>query len=157
MSSSDRVLVTGSQGFVGSHVREVLSRRGHAVAGIDLPDTGAEIPIDLGDRGFDAMALARRVGPVSGIIHLAARISRDSSVDARARRNAVAIAEAGVRLAEAWAQTWGPTHVVFCSSIKVYGALEHPIDPLVGPGRPEPNTYGSAKALAERLFRISAE
>jgi hypothetical protein len=60
--------VTGSQGFVG----------------VDLPGRVAEIELDLGDEAFDADALARRVGPVGRIIHLAARITRGSSVDAAA-------------------------------------------------------------------------
>jgi nucleoside-diphosphate-sugar epimerase len=150
------ILVTGSQGFVGAALRDVLASRGHAVVGVDLPGRGADIELDLGDEAFDPDALARRVGPVGGIIHLAARITRGSSVDAAARRNLRAIAEVPARLGEAWRTAHGPTHVVLCSSLKVYGDVPSPIDPLLSPLRPEPRSYGSAKALAERLLAIAA-
>jgi len=150
------ILVTGSQGFVGGALRALLAARGHPVVGVDLPGRGAEVELDLGDEAFDAEALARRLGPVGGIIHLAAHITRGSSVDGAARRNLRAIAEVPARLGETWSAAHGPTHVVLCSSLKVYGDVPSPIDPLTSPLRPEPRSYGSAKALAERLLAISA-
>jgi nucleoside-diphosphate-sugar epimerase len=146
--------VTGSQGFVGGHLRRTLVGRGCEVIGVDVPGRGAEIGLDLG--GFDADALARQVGPLAGIIHLAARITRGSSVDAAARANLRTIAEAPVKLGEAWHTAHGPTHVVLCSTLKVYGPQPNPIAPTASPLRPEPHSYGSAKALAERLLTIAA-
>ena len=145
--------MTGSQGFVGGHLRRALGQRGCEVIGVDVAGRGAEIALDLA--AFDADALARRVGPVAGIIHLAARISRSSSVDAAARANLRAIAEAAPLLGEAWRAAHGPTHLVLCSTLKVYGAQPSPIAPSASPLRPEPRTYGSAKALAERLVAIA--
>jgi UDP-glucose 4-epimerase len=124
------------------------------VIGVDVPGRGAEIEGDLG--AVDAGALARQVGPVAGIIHLAARITRGSSVDGPARANLRAIAEAPVLIGEAFQAVHGPTHVVLCSTLKVYGRQPCPIGPTASPLHPEPHSYGSAKALAERLLGIAA-
>lgn len=151
-----KILVTGSEGFVGRHLRRVLVERGVQVIGVDLPDRGAEIARNLADTTFSAGELSETVGAVDGIVHLAARITRGSSVDGEARRNLRAIAEVPVQLMEAFSARHGTTHLVFCSSIKVYGlngAL--PIDPDASPLHPEAHSYGSAKALAERLLAIS--
>src|SRR5205085_7433095 len=142
------ILVTGSQGFVGRQLRAALRARDVEVVGVDLPNSGAEEGMDLSRPDLDVEALARRTGPVHGIIHLAARITRGSSVDAAARANLVTIAESPVRLWEAYHQIHGPTHLVFCSTFKTYGpASVLPIDPARPPQRPDPHSYGSAKAL----------
>jgi len=151
-----KVLVTGSEGFVGRHLRRALVARGALVLGVDLPGRGAELEQNLADAEFSAETLAERVGAVDGIVHLAARITRGSSVDGDARRNLRAIAEVPVRVMEAFNARYGPTHLVFCSSIKVYGDQgAGPIQPSLSPLRPEAHSYGSAKALAERLLEIS--
>jgi nucleoside-diphosphate-sugar epimerase len=49
-----RIVVTGSQGFVGKHVRAALSARGIDTVGVDVPGSGAEHGVDLGSRTFDA-------------------------------------------------------------------------------------------------------
>lgn len=154
---SSRIVVSGSQGFVGKHLRQALRARGVEVLGLDVPGSGAELEQDLGAADFEPERLARQVGPVSGIIYMAARITRGSSVDAPARANLRAIAEAPVRLLEAFHGLHGPTHLVYCSTYKSYGpALQQPIDPERPPQRPDPHSYGSAKALAERLLVIAA-
>ena len=125
--------------------------------GVDLVGRGADISCDLAEPRFSAEELAASVGAVDGIVHLAARISRGSSVDEGARHNLRAIAEMPVRLMEAFSARHGSTHLVFCSSIKVYGPQgPAPIAPELSPLRPEAYSYGSAKALAERLLAISA-
>jgi UDP-glucose 4-epimerase len=152
-----RVVVTGSQGFVGKHLRRALEQRGCRVIGIDRAGTGSEIEQDLSAPGFDVKPLADRVGAVSGIIYMAATITRGSSVDALARSNLRAIADAPVRMMEAWHERHGPTHFVYCSTYKGYGPPERlPIDPLRPPQRPDPHSYGSAKVLAERWLEIAA-
>ena len=152
-----RILVTGSQGFVGKHLRAALTARGISMLGADVPGSGAELPVDLASPHFDALALTRATGPVHGIIHLAARITRGSSVDAQARANLVTIADAPLRIWEAYHEAHGSTHLVYCSTFKTYGpASVQPIDPEAPPQRPDPHSYGSAKALAERLLRIAA-
>ncbi|HEY6561572.1 MAG TPA: NAD(P)-dependent oxidoreductase [Polyangiaceae bacterium] len=152
-----RILVTGSQGFVGRHLRRALSARRCTVIGVDRPGTGSEVELDLATPELDMSSLAARLGPVSGIIYMAATITRGSSVDGPARSNLRAIADAPVRMLEAWHALHGPTHVVYCSTYKGYGPPERlPIDPQRPPQRPDPHSYGSAKALAERLLDIAA-
>jgi UDP-glucose 4-epimerase len=152
-----RIVVSGSQGFVGKHLRHALVARGVEVLGLDLPGSGAELEQDLGREDFEPSTLARRTGKVDGIIYMAARITRGSSVDGPARTNLRAIAEAPVRLLEAYHAAFGSTHFVYCSTYKSYGpAAQQPIDPQRPPQRPDPYSYGSAKALAERLLAIAA-
>ncbi len=152
-----RVLVTGSQGFVGKHLRRALVARGLEVVGVDRPGTGAEVEVDLSDPRWDAAEAAARLGPVEGIVYMAATITRGSSVDATARANLQAIVDAAVRMMEAFHAAHGPTHFVYCSTYKTYGPPgEGLIDPNRPPQRPDPHSYGSAKSLAERALRISS-
>lgn len=152
-----RVLVTGSEGFVGRHLAHAIAARGAEQVGADLPGTGADIEVDLSDASFDPDALIDRAGPVDAVIGMAATITRGSSVDALARRNLRLIAEAPVRLMEAYAARGEPPHLVTCSTFKMYGPPrdEAPVDPGDPPQAPDPHSYGSAKFLAERLLAIA--
>lgn len=155
--SRRRILVTGAQGFVGKHLRRALVARDCEVIGVDMPGSGAEVEQDLADPSYDPAALARAVGALDGIIYMAARITRGSSVDESARKNLRTISEAPVRTFEAFSTGSGSAHFVYCSTYKGYGPPESlPIDPLRPPQRPDPHSYGSAKALAERLLEISS-
>lgn len=152
-----RVLVTGSQGFVGKHLRAALVARRCQVIGVDRPGTGAEVEVDLSAPNLDPRAIAASVGPVDAIIYMAATITRGSSVDAFARGNLRAIAEAPLRLWESFADLGATPHQVYCSTYKTYGPpASLPIDPELPPQRPDPHSYGSAKSLAERLLFLSA-
>lgn len=155
-----RILVTGSEGFVGRHLGAAIAARGLELVGVDLPGTGAAIEVDLADPAFDPAALAARAGSIDAVISMAARITRGSSVDGAARDNLRAIAEAPVRLMETFVERGGrPPHLVLCSTFKLYGPPrdEAPIDPADPPQSPDPHSYGSAKFLAERLVEIAAE
>ncbi len=150
-----RVLVTGSEGFVGRHLRHAIERRRATQIGVDLPGSGADIEVDLADPQFDAAALVEQAGDVDAIIWMAAKITRGSSVDADARRNLRAIAEAPCRVLEAFATRGrGLPHLVACSTFKMYGPPrgDGPVDPEDPPQSPDPHSYGSAKFLAERLL-----
>ncbi|MCS6899790.1 MAG: NAD(P)-dependent oxidoreductase [Myxococcales bacterium] len=152
-----RVLVTGSQGFVGKHLRAALVARRCEVIGVDRPGTGAEIEIDLSAPDLDTDALAAAVGSVDALISMAATITRGSSVDAFARRNLRVIAEVPVRLWESLSARGSIPHHVYCSTYKTYGPpASLPIDPELPPQRPDPHSYGSAKSLAERLLALSS-
>jgi nucleoside-diphosphate-sugar epimerase len=153
-----RILVTGSQGFVGKHLRAALVARKCEVIGVDRPGTGAEVEVNLSDPALDPRALAKAAGTVDGVIYMAATITRGSSVDSLARDNLRAIADAHIRLWEALAEAQGGApHYVYCSTYKSYGPpASLPIDPSFPPQRPDPHSYGSAKALAERLLAITA-
>jgi UDP-glucose 4-epimerase len=151
-----RIVVSGSEGFVGKHLRRALAARGCEVIGVDRPGTRAEIQQDLADPELDFTRIASLTGRVHGVIYLAATISRSSSVDAAARRNLRAIADAAVELFETYAERWPGSHFVYCSTYKTYGPASGPIDPEHPPQRPDPHSYGAAKSLAERLLAISA-
>ena len=152
------VVVTGSEGFVGRHLRRALEARGCTVLGVDKPGTGSELEQDLSDPSFDADALAARCGSaqISGVIYMAATITRGSSVDGPARANLRAIAEAATATFEAFGRRDRETHFVYCSTYKTYGPHAGPIDPQRPPQRPDPHSYGCAKSLAERLLAIAA-
>lgn len=154
-----RVVVTGSQGFVGRHLRKSLARRGAVTIGVDRPGTGAEIEVDLSLPELDPDAVWEKVGgKVEAVIYMAANITRTSSVDAAARSNLRLIAEAQVRLVEAGHARGLCSHVVDCSTFKIFGPQRQPegIVAATHPRRPDPYSYGSAKALAERLLAIAA-
>lgn len=152
-----RIVVTGSQGFVGKHLRRALELRKCEVIGVDRPGTGAEVEQDLADPGFDAERLAERCGGCDGVIYMAATISRGSSVDAAARANLRAIASAAVETFEAFHARSPAAHYVYCSTYKMYGPPDRlPIDPERPPQRPDPHSYGCAKVLAERLLAVAA-
>ena len=153
-----RVLVTGSQGFVGRHLSRAMQLAGIEQLRVDLPGTGADIEVDLGDSGFDARRFVQEAGDVQAVIWMAAKITRGSSVDADARRNLRTIAEAPARVMDAFAARGGPLpHLVLCSTFKMYGppADDSPVDPADPPQSPDPHSYGSAKFLAERLMEIT--
>jgi nucleoside-diphosphate-sugar epimerase len=157
MTVAGRVVVTGSQGFVGKHLRKALEARSLAVLGVDKPGSGAEIEQDLSDPAFDARALAERCGAVTGVIYMAATITRGSSVDAPARANLRAITDAAIDCFEAFHARAPGAHFVYCSTYKTYGPMEgSSIDPERPPQRPDPHSYGCAKSLAERLLAVSA-
>ena len=155
-----RVLVTGSEGFVGRHLARAIEARGAEQVGVDLPGTGADLELDLSRASFDPDALIDAAGPIDAVIYMAATITRGSSVDALARRNLRLIAEAPVRLMEAWAKRDATPHLVACSTFKMYGPPRDPevaVDPDDPPQTPDPHSYGSAKFLAERLLAIASE
>jgi len=139
------ILITGSEGLVGSALRRVLLHRSESITGLDLH---ASLPRSRGD--------VRELGDVSaattgcrGIVHLAAvsRVilgERDpalcESTNIEGTRNVLTAA------AQAPSRPW----VIFASSREVYGAPaalpateDSPLKPI--------NTYGRTKVEGERL------
>ncbi|MFN8823538.1 MAG: NAD-dependent epimerase/dehydratase family protein, partial [Planctomycetota bacterium] len=75
---SERVLVTGGAGFIGSHVCELMCRQGREVVVLDDLSTGNEqnlagLPVTF-RRGSitDAAAVAAAMAGVQKVVHLAA-------------------------------------------------------------------------------------
>lgn len=128
---SERVLVTGAAGFIGSHVCEALVARGDDVIGLDNFDPFYARSVKQRNLGgllagprfrFVEADVARDPLPVSGVsvvLHLAAKPGVRPSLE-----DPAAYSEANVtgtvRVLEA-ARRAGITRVVFGSSSSVYG------------------------------------
>ncbi|MEW6777761.1 MAG: NAD-dependent epimerase/dehydratase family protein, partial [Bdellovibrionota bacterium] len=146
-------LVTGGNGFLGSHVCEALLEAGHRVRSLIQPGTGVENLIGLdvetlqGDLS-DMAALERACTGCEAVIHLAA-LAKDygpwelfEKVNIQGTRN---ILEAAARK--------GVRRFVFTSSLSIHGfhewedACEEA--PLDGAGNP----YTWSKILGESLVK----
>jgi UDP-glucuronate 4-epimerase len=160
-------IVTGSAGFVGSHLVDALLRRGDGVIGVDsfadfYPRQDKEanmtsfrdhtrfrqVIIDLADETLDHL-----VRDVAGIFHLAAqpgvRGSWGNSFEVYARDNIVASQKVFETAAHA------SVKVVFASSSSVYGdAASYPTSEDL---RPKPiSPYGVTKLSCEQLAQAYA-
>ncbi|MFE3202228.1 NAD-dependent epimerase/dehydratase family protein [Embleya sp. NPDC059237] len=157
-----KVLLTGSDGFVGRHLRRALEERGDDVTGVDL------------GRGLDCIHLFRRGdhGPADGYadlpthydlaIHCAAIVGGRSAIDGSPLSIATNLA------LDSWFFRWladrhGARRAVYFSSSAAYpialqgpdgrALVESDID-LADPHVPD-FTYGWAKLTGERLAQIA--
>ena len=147
-----RILITGSEGLVGSALRAALEARGTEVAGLDVRGAGDE----EGDVR-DAERIRQAAAGCCGIVHLAAvsRVvwgERDPencwAVNVGGLRNVLAAA-ATVR-----AKSSGRPWVVFASSREVYGQPDRLPATEDTPLRPI-NVYGRSKVEGERLVEAA--
>src|SRR3954447_23525649 len=132
-----RILITGGSGFIGTNLAHRLLSAGHPVLLFDnlarpgveqnlrwLRDThGAQVDIAVSDVR-DAQALRQAVEGVSQVFHFAAQVAvttsltdpiEDFDVNARGTLN----------LLEAIRAQKDPPPIVFTSTNKVYGGLDH--------------------------------
>ena len=163
---TDRYLVTGAAGFIGSHLSEALIARGHEVVGVDNFDPF--YPRSAKERNLEALRrqstfrfveadVARDPLPLEGveaIFHLAAKPGvRPSLEDPGAYMEANVTATA--RLIDA-ARRVGLSRIVFGSSSSVYGnATPAPFaegQPAVLPISP----YAASKRAGELLAHAFA-
>ena len=143
---SGHILITGSEGLVGSALRAFLEARGREVAGLDLSAKGS----GNGDIR-DSKRVRDAVAGCCGVVHLAAvsrvlwgeRAPDDCfAVNAGGLRNV--LEAAGSEAAEPW--------VLFASSREVYGRPRRLPATEETPLRPV-NAYGRSKVEGERLVR----
>ncbi|MEV7393858.1 NAD-dependent epimerase/dehydratase family protein [Streptomyces sp. NPDC091215] len=131
-----RVLVTGSAGFIGSHVVEALAARGHEAVVFDVrDDPGADVrsPVAVGRAlaGVDAVChQAAMVGLGVGFGDAAEYVSRN---DLGTAVLLAGMAEAGVR------------HLVLAGSMVVYGEGRYEC-PRHGVVRPGPRAVADLEA-----------
>jgi UDP-glucose 4-epimerase len=164
--STDKILVTGAAGFIGSTLCDRLLADGHSVVGIDSFEDyySREIKDDNVAAARDHTAftlletnmldadLAGLLDGATGVYHLAAqagvRASWGTSFEVYTRNNVLATQ----RLLEACVAA-GVPKVVYASSSSVYG--DQTELPLREEMRPEPRSpYGVTKLAGEHLCRL---
>jgi nucleoside-diphosphate-sugar epimerase len=154
---TQRVLVTGAAGFVGSHFAPYLARRGFEVRAIDVHppasprcSAGAGVDFRLQDL-CDPQRLTAALEGVDTVFNLAsvhldvhATPARFEAVNVRALEQLIELsAAARVR------------RVVQVSSVGVYGHVAHPPATEDAPLNPE-NDYEKTKAAGEQAARAAA-
>ncbi len=165
---SERVLVTGGAGYIGSHILVELAEAGHRPVVLDNLSTGnatavrragriagVEIPLWRGDvrsgatlrRVFETW---RRAGdPIRQVIHLAGVKSVAESLAVPLKYYDVNL-HGSTRLVEVML-AYDAWHLVFSSSATVYGAPRHL--PITEAAHLAPCTpYGCSKRVVEQML-----
>jgi 2-alkyl-3-oxoalkanoate reductase len=146
------ILVTGAAGFLGSHVVDLVVRRGETPRALIRPgDDGRalaarEIDIRRGDVADPATLRASLAG-VDRVVHCAARTGPWGPVHEYERTNVHAVA-----LLVRAAMAAGVRRVVHVSSITVHGNEAGPHADESAPLREEANPYSRSKVAAERVL-----
>lgn len=143
-----RILITGSSGFIGSYLTEVLRDRGHVVVGVDREEPGWSRPDEFvhGDL-LEDRTLERAFDDIDCVFHLAAAkddwgISREEYFRDNVEVTRKLLAAGSDR---------GVTRWFHYSTV---GVLPRGPDPLDEEATLGPETeYGASKAEAEKLFR----
>jgi nucleoside-diphosphate-sugar epimerase len=154
VTRSSRILVTGSRGFTGRHLRAALQARGHRVLGLvnDGEPGQDEYLADLTDASAlrHAVALARP----DFVVHLAglAFVAHDEPT-AMYSTNAMG----SLNLLESLASLeTAPLRVILASSANVYGSAgEEPLDEST-PARPQSH-YAASKLSMEAIAQVYAD
>ncbi|MHB8351773.1 MAG: NAD-dependent epimerase/dehydratase family protein [Thermoplasmata archaeon] len=169
-SISDQVydsIVTGSAGFIGSHLAEHLIDRGDRVLGIDsfddyyasvnkednLTRLKAEPRFTLQRGDLRTLPLREFIGPQTKVFHLAAQPGVRGSWGANFSRYVDNNILATQTILEALATAKHPGALIYASSSSVYG--EPPEGPTAEghPTRPI-SPYGMTKLAGEHLVRL---
>ncbi|GLR13772.1 NAD-dependent dehydratase [Chitinimonas prasina] len=156
-----KILVTGGAGFIGSHTVENLLLRGHAVRVLDDLSTGRpdnlpdhpQLELQIGDIR-NPQAVKHAMQGVDRVLHLAAQVSVQASVDApptSAERNLTGF----INVLDAARQA-GVQRFVYASSAAVYGQpITLPLSEhsAVHPASP----YGLEKLVNDQYAKLYAE
>nr|BAJ49152.1 UDP-glucose 4-epimerase [Candidatus Caldarchaeum subterraneum] len=140
-----KVLITGSEGFVGRHLREYLGGRGYVVVGADI-SSGADIRMDVTD--FDSVLKTFEQNRFEAVVHLAA--VADIPLSMRDPHRCFKVNVYGsLNVLEA-ARRIGVRRVVVFSSANYYGA---PVKlPVTEDTPPNPRTpYDYSKVALENV------
>lgn len=117
-----KALVTGANGFTGSHLVNILQQRGDSVVGLVRKSSNLD---RLGDRSFELVygditdrdALRKAMSEVDTVFHTAAYVELGLVNAAEMERVNVE----GTRAVMEVAQELGVPKVVYCSTIGIYG------------------------------------
>jgi UDP-glucose 4-epimerase len=155
---AETILLTGGAGFIGSHTAEALLQAGLRVRVLDNFSTGKrgnlpahpELEIHEGDIR-DAAAVARAMRGVARVLHLAAQVSVQESVDHPTASSAINIT-GFLNVLEA-ARHAGVRRFVYASSAAVYGMPES--IPLSESSRVLPlSPYGLEKSVNDQYAAL---
>ena len=142
------VLVTGGNGFIGTHLCNHLHQNGHSVISLDVMHTDSHpwecITADIRD---DV-----RLDGIDWIVHLAAQISVPRSIDNPDETLSVNVD--GTASIISAAESAGVTKIIFASSAAVYGDCETIPIPEDAPLIPQ-SPYAVSKIVGEELLRRS--
>lgn len=152
-----KILLTGSAGFIGSHLGNRLVELGHDVTGVDnLSNPCVNLTrFPLVTERFEQFVEERPIDDYDAIVHLAAKINVDESIEHPQlyfRDNA----QGTLILLEAARRVKYQGRIVYASSAEVYGSArtevmgeDHPLDPL--------SPYAVSKLAAEQLCKNYAQ
>jgi CDP-paratose 2-epimerase len=177
---SDRILITGGAGFIGSNLTERLVKKGHSVTVFDnLSRLGTELNLRQLSHSFkdgfsflkgdirDSKHLEEAVTGKEVIFHLAAQVAVTTSV-ADPKTDFEINAEGTMNLLEAVRKVSPGAIVIYTSTNKVYGGMEaiHVVDRgdnydyargKKGISESEPldfhSPYGCSKGAADQYVR----
>lgn len=110
-----RVLLTGSDGFIGAALRRDLKQVGHQVVGTCYyrAPGGNEVYLDLTDpKSLDNLPPS----PFDAVVHAAGIVDQRAS-----RKLMLAVNAEGTKRLACWARANGAPHFIYVSSISVYG------------------------------------
>lgn len=155
-----KIIVTGSAGFIGSHLVDRLIKEGHFVVGIDdlsggfvrnLNPNSVFFQIDC--RNAEAVAKVFSDTKPEAVYHLAASAAENkaqfSPVDITSRNY-----DAFIKVLTPFIK-YGGKRFIFTSSIAVYGALQTPFKETDTPG-PE-DLYGINKLAIEQTLKVMSK
>jgi UDP-glucose 4-epimerase len=152
------VLVTGGAGFIGSHTVDLLLAQGEQVRVLDDFSTGRRenlprhpaLEIVVGDVR-DAAAVARSLQDVTHVLHLAAQVSVQASVEQPVESAAINVG-GYLHVLDA-ARRSGVERFVYASSAAVYGTpVRLPLDEAA-PAVPI-SPYGLEKAIDDQYAAL---
>lgn len=152
-----RYLITGATGFVGGHIAEACSARGHSVHAIVRPGSDiallAKLGVVLHQGHFGDPEVARKaIEEADVVVHSAAKVGDQGPIDDYRAVNVVAL-EALLDICEARHATRPLHRFVHLSSLGVYEARHHH-----GTDESEPlpkthwDSYTQTKVEAENLL-----
>ncbi len=151
-----RILVTGSNGLIGSEIAVHLARQGHEVFGLNRtasPESQCvalrTVQADIAAPGFLDQVLAT-MPPCEAIVHAAASLSMRNDDPAVSLTNCL-----GTQQIVALANRWAARSLVYFSSVAVIGRPryipideEHPTGPLT--------VYGASKLFGEHVAALAS-
>jgi UDP-glucose-4-epimerase GalE len=155
MSTTQRILVTGGAGYIGSHTTLQLLDAGYDVVVVDNLSRGHREAVDparlrvVDLQDTEGLVRVMNEAPCQAVIHFAAYIAVGESMKIPEIyfRNNVA---GSISLLEAMTRA-GIRNIVFSSTAAVYGMPEKIPVPETQPYAPV-NAYGESKVMVERLL-----